>query len=160
MDNNFNIQQNNMQQQSIYQQIPQTSMMNFDNKKKKSKKGLIIGLLTGLFLVIGVIALIIVFWDSEEGSLEGTWVGKDGTKVVFEDDLTKDGLLRYEITLNGENVDAIVTKYGKKLRFLMKAWNDEEMAFDYEFRDAEIKKLTNKKLVLKYDGKEYTLKRK
>lgn len=172
MDGNLNIQQHNMQQPTgevmyhqmqqpmMYQQIPQQMTMNPMGGKKKSKKGLFIGLTVTLMLVIIVGVLFFVFACGEEGSFEGTWVGKDGTEVSFIDDGDKDGFLRFDIIIDGEEVTSNVTKYGKELRFITEEWNDEEGAYEYEFHNAKIKKLTNSKLVLEYEGKKYTFKRK
>ena len=172
MDGKFNIQQNNMQQPTrevmnqqmqqpmMYQQIPQQMTMNPMSGKKKSKKGLFIGLSVALILIIIGIVLFIIFACGEEGSLEGTWVGKDGTEVSFIDDGRKDGYLRFDIILDGEETTANVTKYGKILKFITEEWNDEVAAYDYDFKDAKIKKLTNSKLVIEYEGEKYTFKRK
>ena len=172
MDGNFNIQQNNMQQPTgeamnqqmqqpiMYQQIPQQMMSNQMEGKKKSKKGLFIGLsVTLVFITIGIV-LYVIFVCGEEGLFEGTWVGKNGTEVCFIDDGDKDGYFRYNIILDGEEVTTNVIKYGKELRFKKEEWNDEEQVYEYEFHNAKIKKLTNSKLVIEYEGKKYTFKRK
>ena len=180
MDGNFNIQQNNiqqptggvmnqqmqqpmmnqqMQQPMMNQQMQQPMMSNQMAGKKKSKKGLFIGLSVALILIIIGIAVSTDLAHGER-SLEGTWVGKDGTEVSFIDDGRKDGYLRFDIILDGEETTANVTKYGKILKFITEEWNDEVAAYDYDFKDAKIKKLTNSKLVIEYEGEKYTFKRK
>ena len=176
MDNNFNMQQNNMQQ-PVYQQMPQGQPMyppmpptSVGSKKPKSKKGLIIGLIVGgVLLITGiVIALLAIFVWGKDADLEGTWVAKDGTKVKFEkvieNDGDQDGYIYYSIYVDGDLEVSSCLMHDKKIviKRSIEMWSDSAQAYVYDVEELEIKvvKVTNSKLVLKYKGDTYEFKRK
>ena len=170
MDNNFNIQNNNMGQ-PMYQQMPQQPVMQYSNNSKpKSKKGLIIGLIIGIVLLLTAttITLLAIFVWGAEAELEGKWKAEDGTVVEFEklieNDNDQDGYIYYSISVDGEMVVVSCPRADNmiEIKYMYKEWSDEEGAYIYDTNVHKLKivKLTNSKLVIKYDGKEYKFKRK
>ena len=200
MDNNFYMQQNNMQQpmnQPMYQQGPmgqvtpqqpmaqqpmaqqpmvqqpmaqQPMAQPMNIQKPKSKKGLIIGLISAIVLValaVTITLLAIFVWGSD-AELEGKWRSKDGTEVEFEkvieNDDDEDGYIHYSISVDGEKVVNSCPKANNMIviRSYTEEWSEVDEVFTYIVETYELKivKLTKNTLVIEFEGDEYEFNRK
>ena len=152
MDNNFNMQQNNVQQpmgQPVY-------------LKPRKRRGWIAGLIFAALMLMTIVITTLLYIAFNDFELEGTWSGygieikftethKDGKTVIYE----------YEY-IDKEGNERITTCKVKddKITFCVESWDDELQVFIYEYMDVAIEDITSEELVLEYDGEEYTLERK
>ena len=153
MDNNFNMQQNNMQQQ-----MGKTVYM-----KPRRRTGWIAGLIVAAVMVLLFIGYFIWYKVAEDVELDGTWATEDGIEISFDETHNDHGSIIYEyayVDETGTVREATCRRIDDKLTFYYEIWVEEESIFIYEECVIEIVKLTEEKLVVESDGCEYTLKRK
>lgn len=164
MDNNFNTQPNNMQQpmgqpmqqpmgqpmgqpmqqlmgQPMYQQPMGQQMYNpMYQQPKKSNKGLIIGIIAAIsVLVIAIVTIVLVLvlgGDKDSKGLIGTWESEDGIVMTFEKD-NKGSMSMY-----GMELPITWEKDGDKIEMTMSFMGESET------EEMTIVKLTSKTLIL------------
>lgn len=180
MDSNFNIQQNNgqqpmnqqpinqqsMYQQPMYQQPMYQQPMAQPVYMKPRRKGWIAGVIVAAVMVVLVIGYAIWYLTGFGGDLEGTWNGDDATTIVFEEidsNLTEATYLYYIYNELGELEEkgrCFKNEKTDELQFMMEIWNDYNGVFEYTVvRTAEIKRLTDDKLIFKAGKEKYTYER-
>ena len=175
MENNFNTQQNNLQQpmnqqpmnqQPMYQQpMYQQPMGQPVYLKPRRRTGWIYGLIMGVLMILTFVISFIVYKVADggdvEGELEGTWSGY-GIEITFNESHNEYDRVIYEYIYTDEEGNTRETTCkvrDEQIAFLTEYWDGEEGIYIYDSIIVDIKKITSKKLVLEYDGEEYTLKR-
>lgn len=144
MDNNFNMQQNNMNtpmQQPMYQTM---------QVQPKKKTGLIIGIVLGVVALIAIIAVVLVLVLGGSDDLVGTWTyTEDGetASFVFNDDNSG--------TMGASGISFPMTweRDGDTLKITMSLLGQSST------ESFTIKELTDDKLVLSNGEEEITLKK-
>ena len=162
MDNNYNNGQQPMDQQAMYQQ--QMGQPNF--MKPRRGNGWIFGVITAVVMVAIVIGYAAWYLSGFGGDLEGKWYGNDATTIVFEeiDDKLNEATYMYYIYYeNGELKEegkCVKNEKTDELEFMLKIWSEYAQEYEYTVvRTAEIKRLTDNKLVFKAGKEKYTYER-
>ena len=149
MDNNFNMQPNNMQQpmgqpmgqpmqqpmqQPMYQQPMGQPMY---QQPKKSNKGLMIGIIAAVsVLLIAIVTIVLVLVLGGGDDLVGTWKSEDGIELTLKKDNTG------TMGMSGINMPIKWEKDGDKLEMTISFMGESET------EEMTIVKLTKKTLIL------------
>ena len=171
MENNFNMQQNNMQQpmgQPMYQQpmgqpMYQQPMGQPIYMKPRRRTGWIAGLIVAAIMLLTFIGYGVWYISGFGGELEGIWSGKDATEISFIQIDSEFGETTYGYSIYDELGDieetGICVKDEEKdeLKFMTEVWNDAAGCYEFQVvKTAKIKRLTDDKLIIKIGHKKYT----
>ena len=141
MDNNFNMQPNNMQQpmgqpmqQPMYQQPMGQPMY---QQPKKSNKGLMIGIIAAVsVLLIAIVTIVLVLVLGGGDDLVGTWKSEDGIELTLKKDNTG------TMGMSGINMPIKWERDGDKLEMTISFMGESET------EEMTIVKLSKKTLIL------------
>ena len=159
MDNNFNMQPNNMQQpmgqpmqQPMYQQPMGQPMQQpmyqqpMYQQPKKSNKGLMIGIIAAVsVLLIAIVTIVLVLVLGGGDDLVGTWKSEDGIELTLKKDNTG------TMGMSGINMPIKWERDGDKLEMTISFMGESET------EEMTIVKLSKKTLILSDEsGEEQT----
>ena len=137
MDNNFNMQPNNMQQpmgQPMQQPMYQQPMY---QQPKKSNKGLMIGIIAAVsVLLIAIVTIVLVLVLGGGDDLVGTWKSEDGIELTLKKDNTG------TMGMSGINMPIKWERDGDKLEMTISFMGESET------EEMTIVKLSKKTLIL------------
>ena len=158
MDNNFNMQQNNMQQ-PVYQQMPQGQPMYQQMPTgQPKKKGLIIGAIVAFVVIIIFFAIVGPYYlkQNKLQKLYGTWsTSIEGKTVKMSLDSDKEGTMIGTGTYKGNEVPMIIDLKWELDGDVLILVEEEGDVSEYE-----IIELTDSKLVIEDDdGEKYTFRK-